>query len=90
MNIKYEVMDPYRLKEARPDLWPIFIQILKEEAPDYHKMFVADPVIYELLKTFEGSKLTVEIKNLPQRAQDLIFKATAEAIERMKQNEKNQ
>lgn len=84
------VMDPNRLKTARPDLWPIFLQILKEEAAGYHEMFVADPVMDGLLKTFEGSKLTVKVSDLPQQAQDLIYQAMTEAKQRMAANEQNQ
>jgi hypothetical protein len=79
------IMNPFRLKAARPELWPIFTAILKNDAPKYYDMFVNDPVITGFLTGFEA-RITVKVNDLPKRAQDLVYKAMKEAQERMKQN----
>lgn len=77
------IMNPFRLKSARPELWPIFTKILHEDAPKYYELFVNDPIITGLLTGFEA-KITVKVKDLPPRAQELVYKAMKEAQERMK------
>ncbi len=80
------IMNPFRLKKARPDLWPLFIGILQKESPQHYEMFVNDPVVNGFLTGFEA-RITVKVKDLPVSAQELIFKAMKEAQQRMKQND---
>jgi len=79
------IMNPFRLKKARPDLWPIFTGILKTDAPKYYDMFVNDPVITGILTGFEA-RITVKVIDLPVRAQELVYKAMNEAQQRIKNN----
>lgn len=80
------IMDPNRLKQARPDLWPEFLQILLDDEPKFHQMIVTNPTVNYLLEKLSG-KLMINVGDLPQRAQDLIYKATNEAQQRAKRNE---
>ena len=88
MQNKNLIMDPNRLKRARPDLWLVFLEILLEETPDFHEMITNSPTIKVLLEKLDG-KLTFKVCELPERAQVLIYKATEEAKQRAIQNEKN-
>lgn len=81
------IMNPFRLKEARPDLWPEFLNILKVDAPDYYEMFINDDFVTQAIASF-GARITVKVNNLPPRAQDLIHKAMKEAQQRMNNDEK--
>ena len=81
------VMDPKKLKKMRPDLYPEFLNILKNESPDHYHLIIDSPEIDEVLDLFE-TKMTIQVCDLPQNAQDLIYKAMAEAIEKRKENEK--
>jgi len=86
MNQKNKlIMDPNRLKRARPDLWPEFLQILLDDGPKFHEMIVINPTVNYLLEELEG-RLTIDVGDLPKRAQDLIYAATKEAQHRAKQN----
>lgn len=87
MSNKNLIMDPNRLKKAREDLWPVFLNIMKEDAPDYHEMIKDGSEIEVLLEQFSG-KLKFKVDKLPERAQKLIHKATQEAKERAKLNAK--
>jgi len=86
MQNKNLIMDPNRLKKARPDLWPVFLGILFEEAPDFHEMITNSPTIRVLLDKLDG-KLTFKVSDLPTRAQALIYKATEEAKQRDAKND---
>ncbi len=88
MPNKNLIMDPNRLKNARPDLWPVFLKILKDDSPDFHEMITNSPTIKVLLDKLDG-KLTFKVCELPSRAQALIYKATEEAKQRAKLNDKN-
>jgi len=80
------VMDPKKLKKMRPDLYPEFLNILKRESPDHYHLIIDSPEIDEVLDMFEA-KMTIQVCELPQNAQALIYKAMNEAIERKKKNE---
>lgn len=79
------IMDPRRLEKARPDLWPEFIKILLDDEPKFHQMIITNPTVNYLLEKLNG-KLMIKVGDLPQRAQDLIYRATEEAQQRAKQN----
>lgn len=79
------IMDPSRLKQARPDLWSEFLQILLDDEPKFHEMIITNPTVNYLLEKLDG-KLMINVGDLPRRAQNLIYKATEEAQQRAKQN----
>lgn len=79
------IMDPRRLEQARPDLWPEFLQILLDDRPKFHEMIVTNPTVNFLLEKLDG-KLMINVCDLPKRAQDLIYRATEDARQRAKQN----
>ncbi|MCK4871074.1 MAG: hypothetical protein KAS93_08195 [Gammaproteobacteria bacterium] len=81
------IMEPNRLKNARPDLWPPFLLILKQDAPEFYEMLTQDENVKELMSRFE-SKLTIKVDDLPQRAQQLVYEAMKEAQERLKNQQR--
>ena len=81
------VMDAKRLEEMRPDLYPQFLEILKKDAPSYYHLIVDSPEIDKVLEMFE-TKMTIQVCDLPQKAQDLVYQAMNEAIERNKNEQK--
>lgn len=87
MPEKKLIMDPERLEKMRPDLYPTFLDILKKEAPGYYKLIVNSPEIDKVVEMFD-TKMTIEVSDLPQRAQDLVYQAMKEAIERTKNEQK--
>lgn len=80
------VMDAKRLEKMRPDLYPRFLEILKNEAHDYYDLITDSPEIEKVLEMFD-TKMTIKVCDLPIRAQELIYQAMNEAIERNKKNE---
>ena len=86
MDEKNLIMNPERLKKMRPDLYPTFIEILKKEAPGYYKLIVNSPEMDKVVKMFD-TKMTIEVSDLPQNAQDLVYQAMKEATERNNKNE---
>lgn len=88
MSDKNLIMDPNRLKKARPDLWPVFLEILKEEVPEFHEMMINNSTMKILREKLSG-KWMLKVHELPERAQKLIYQATEEAKQRAKLNDKN-
>lgn len=80
------VMDAKKLEKMRPDLYPRFLEILKKEAPNYFHLIVDNNGIDKILEKFE-TKMTIQVCDLPQLAQDLVYSAMNEAIEKRETNE---
>lgn len=88
MPTKNLIMDPNRLKKARPDLWPVFLKILEEEAPAFHEMMTNNSPMKILREKLRG-KWMLKVHELPERARKLIHQATEEAKQRASPNDKN-
>lgn len=81
------VMDAKRLEKMRPDLYPEFLDILKKESPSFYHLIVDSPEMDKVMEMFEA-KMTIRVYELPQKAQELVYKAMEEAIERNKNEQK--
>lgn len=79
------IMNPRRLEQARPDLWPEFLQILLDDEPKFHEMIITNPTVNYLMEELNG-KLMINVSDFPKRAQDLIYLAMNEAQQRAKKN----
>lgn len=79
-QIKNKTIDVHALKQARPDLWPQFINTLQQQAPHYYAFINSDNVSF--LKEQYGGELLIELNALPAKAQFMVIVANKQKMGR--------